>query len=65
MRLFAVRFTGPLAPREHALGNRTTMQDSTGTTTYAFDAHSRMTGKTDPGSLVQTNVFDAVATVSR
>jgi YD repeat-containing protein len=42
-----------------ALGSRTTMQDSTGTTTYAYDAASRMTGKTDPGSLVQGYEYDA------
>ncbi len=34
------------------------MRDGTGTTTYAYDAASRTTGKTDPGALSQANACD-------
>jgi len=43
------------------VGNLTTMADSTGTTTYAYDPLSRMSGKTDPGLLVQAYVYDAAS----
>ena len=42
-----------------AVGNQTTMQDSTGTTTYSFDSWNRTVGKTDPGSLVQSYTYDS------
>jgi len=37
----------------------TTMSDWTGVTTYSFDARSLLTGKTDPGSLVQAYSYDS------
>jgi len=41
------------------------MQDGTGTTTYAYDAASRTTGKTDPGALSQTYAYDAAGQRTR
>ncbi len=48
-----------------SLGHRTTMQDGTGTTTYAYDAASRTTGKTDPGALSQAYAYDAAGQRTR
>ncbi len=42
-----------------AVGNQTTMQDSTGTTTMAFDSVNRTTARTDPGLLVQGYTYDS------
>ena len=41
-------------------GLTTSMLDTTGTTTYTYDARSSMTGKSDPGPLVQAYTYDAV-----
>ena len=41
-----------------AVGNRTSMADSTGTTTYTYDAVNRLIGKSDPGPQVQTYKYD-------
>ena len=43
-----------------ARGLMATMVDVTGTTTYAFDVRGSMSGKTDPGPLVQAYVYDAI-----
>ena len=37
------------------------MIDATGTTTYAYDALARMTGKTDPGGLTQAYAYDVAS----
>lgn len=42
------------------LNRLTTMVDWTGTTTYAFDPRSLMTGKSDPANLNQAYVYDQV-----
>jgi YD repeat-containing protein len=42
-----------------ALGRRATMLDWGGTTTYAYSARSQLTGKSDPGPLVQSYDYDA------
>ena len=43
------------------VGNRTTMADSTGVTTFAFDNVNRTIGRTDPGSLVQAISYDVAS----
>jgi len=35
------------------------MKDSTGITTYTYDSLARLTGKSDPGSVVQAYTYDA------
>ncbi len=41
-----------------ATSNLTTMSDSTGVTTYAYDSVGQILGKTDPGSIVQAYSYD-------
>jgi RHS repeat-associated protein len=48
-----------------AVGNRLTMTDSTGTTTYEYDALNRLHQVTQPGSLPVSYTYDAVGNRTR
>ena len=43
-----------------SIGQRTTMVDAAGTTTWSYSSRGEVIGQTQPGSLVLTMVFDSV-----